>query len=231
MDAARLVPLVDKVRQRHTDSIGVIPDFGNVIATPERDRYVQICDMAPYAVLVHPKMHDFDDNGDQPEWDTARLVKTLLTPVFGPVDRRVRKAISTRPRPGSKKLPPPEPLLYAIGEHMEHAIAFVSKETAALVDVDPPGPPAPNEILGRTLFTLVSPGTELNWQYRGSSFPLIPAMPVYAKQSKSEAMLRVYRGARRSFAWGAPQLPEDRIGCGVASARRPGSFPGQRWRA
>ncbi|HEY3329746.1 MAG TPA: TIM barrel protein [Capsulimonadaceae bacterium] len=76
-DASKIVPLVEAVRAVHGDTIGIIPDFGNVINDPGCDRYCQIGKLAPYAVLVHPKMHDFDENGDQPEWDTMRLVKIV----------------------------------------------------------------------------------------------------------------------------------------------------------
>lgn len=81
-DAEMVVPLIQVVREQYTDSIGLIPDFGNVAATATRDRYKQIEDMAPYALLAHPKMHDFDEYGQQPEWDTVRLVNILVAAGF-----------------------------------------------------------------------------------------------------------------------------------------------------
>ncbi|MDR3711073.1 MAG: zinc-binding dehydrogenase [Capsulimonadaceae bacterium] len=54
---------------------------------------------------------------------------------------------------------------------MEKRIAFVAPEQAALVDAAPPTPPGSGEVLGRTIVTLISPGTELNANYRGTTFP------------------------------------------------------------
>ncbi len=73
-DADQIVPLVRDIRRAYPDQIGLIPDFGNVTPTPAHDRYQQVAAMAPYAFLVHPKMEDFDERGEQPGWDTARLV-------------------------------------------------------------------------------------------------------------------------------------------------------------
>jgi len=70
---------------------------------------------------------------------------------------------------------------------MEHAISFIAREKAALIEIDAPTPPAPNEILGRTLFTLVSPGTELNWQYRGKDFPTFPGYAARRQVRSSSA--------------------------------------------
>lgn len=76
-DAGKLLPIVTPIFAEFPGKIGLIPDFGNVYITPERDRYQQIADLAPYAVLVHPKMHEFDEHGQQPEWDTQRLVNIV----------------------------------------------------------------------------------------------------------------------------------------------------------
>jgi threonine dehydrogenase-like Zn-dependent dehydrogenase len=54
------------------------------------------------------------------------------------------------------------------------AISIVAKEQAELVDIAPPGTLGANEVRGRTLYTLVSPGTELAWNYTGASFPSFP---------------------------------------------------------
>jgi threonine dehydrogenase-like Zn-dependent dehydrogenase len=51
------------------------------------------------------------------------------------------------------------------------AVVFTAREQAELVTLDPEGPLRPNEVAGPTLFTLVSPGTELAWGYQGDSFP------------------------------------------------------------
>ena len=58
---------------------------------------------------------------------------------------------------------------------MKHcAVSISSKEHAELVDVAVPGVLGANEIRGRTVCTLVSPGTELAWNYTGTSFPNFP---------------------------------------------------------
>jgi sugar phosphate isomerase/epimerase len=81
-DADQIGPLIEAVSLEHPGYIGLIPDFGNVAVTAALDRYQQIQRMAPYAMLVHPKMHDFDEHGQQPEWDTARLVESILRTGF-----------------------------------------------------------------------------------------------------------------------------------------------------
>ena len=58
---------------------------------------------------------------------------------------------------------------------MRHcAISITAKEHAELVEVAAPETLGPNEIRGRTLCTLVSPGTELAHNYTGASFPSFP---------------------------------------------------------
>jgi threonine dehydrogenase-like Zn-dependent dehydrogenase len=54
------------------------------------------------------------------------------------------------------------------------AISITSKEHAELVDVAAPRAMGSNEVRGQTVCTLVSPGTELAWNYTGSSFPSFP---------------------------------------------------------
>ena len=53
-------------------------------------------------------------------------------------------------------------------------ISITAKEQAELVNVDAPGALGANEIRGKTLCTLISPGTELAWNYTGTSFPSFP---------------------------------------------------------
>lgn len=54
-------------------------------------------------------------------------------------------------------------------------IVFTAHRTAALIEApDPAGPLEPHEIRGRTLVSLVSPGTELNGGFLGSDFPWHP---------------------------------------------------------
>jgi threonine dehydrogenase-like Zn-dependent dehydrogenase len=56
-----------------------------------------------------------------------------------------------------------------------YAITFTAREQAELLPLpDETVEPAPNEIAGRTLVTLASPGTELNGAYIGQQFPRYP---------------------------------------------------------
>jgi threonine dehydrogenase-like Zn-dependent dehydrogenase len=56
------------------------------------------------------------------------------------------------------------------------AITITGKEQAALLPVETPGSLGPDEVKGRTLVSLVSPGTELSWNYlgKGGQFPSTP---------------------------------------------------------
>lgn len=54
------------------------------------------------------------------------------------------------------------------------AVSITAREQADLVEVADPGDIGTREVRGRTLFTLVSPGTELAWHYTGSVFPSFP---------------------------------------------------------
>ena len=71
-----LVSLIKKVNSKF---IGTVPDFGNFRADI---RYEAIEKVAPFAKQIHPKMHDFDENGEQPGWDTARLVNIVKNTGF-----------------------------------------------------------------------------------------------------------------------------------------------------
>lgn len=51
------------------------------------------------------------------------------------------------------------------------AVQFVARERAELREVGPAQEPGPGEVAGRTLFSLISPGTELNGGYLGEHFP------------------------------------------------------------
>lgn len=51
------------------------------------------------------------------------------------------------------------------------AVRFAAREQAELLEVGPVPAPGPHEVVGRTLHSLVSPGTELNGAYLGSHFP------------------------------------------------------------
>lgn len=57
----------------------------------------------------------------------------------------------------------------------EYAVTVTAKEQAELLPTErDPTPLAPDEVAGRTLVTLISPGTELAANYRGTRFPAVP---------------------------------------------------------
>jgi threonine dehydrogenase-like Zn-dependent dehydrogenase len=67
-------------------------------------------------------------------------------------------------------------------------IAFTAARTAQLVDQpDFSGPLKPLEVRGRTLITLTSPGTELNWGFLNTAGAPLPIYPGYASIFQIEA--------------------------------------------
>lgn len=56
----------------------------------------------------------------------------------------------------------------------QYAVCITSREHADLIDVESPSSLGTNEIRGKTLCTLVSPGTELACNYTGETFPSFP---------------------------------------------------------
>ena len=91
---------------------------------------------------------------------------------------------------------------------MKHcAISIASKEHAELVDVAAPKALGANEVRGQTVCTLISPGTELAWNYTGTSFPSFPGYAaVFAAadigaevKGISEGDLLFCMGGHRSF--------------------------------
>jgi threonine dehydrogenase-like Zn-dependent dehydrogenase len=60
------------------------------------------------------------------------------------------------------------------------AVAFTAQEQVELITRDDPGPLGAGQVRGKTLYTLVSPGTELAYGYRGlryqgqASYPVFP---------------------------------------------------------
>jgi len=70
-----------------------------------------------------------------------------------------------------------------------YAITMTAKEKAELLPIEPPGALNPSEVRGRTLVTLVSPGTELAWNYLGNqpgSDRPFPNRPGYAAVFRAE---------------------------------------------
>ncbi len=65
------------------------------------------------------------------------------------------------------------------------SIAFTARQTAELVEDEHEGALGADEVAGQTLYTLISPGTELAGAYLGERFP---ALPGYAAAFRVEAM-------------------------------------------
>lgn len=89
-----------------------------------------------------------------------------------------------------------------------YAITFTAREQAELLPVeDAVDEPAPNEIAGRTLVTLASPGTELNGAYLGQRFPRYPGYAAIFQverigvdvQGVQEGELRFCMGKHQSY--------------------------------
>ncbi|MBP1992281.1 zinc-dependent alcohol dehydrogenase [Paenibacillus eucommiae] len=65
---------------------------------------------------------------------------------------------------------------------MNYAITFTDYAQAELLEVDPVGQPGPDEIVAETIYSLISPGTELSAGYLGE--PPFPKGTGYATVSK-----------------------------------------------
>ena len=69
------------------------------------------------------------------------------------------------------------------------AITVTAKEKAELLPIDAPGPLGSRDVRGRTVATLVSPGTELSWNYLGNQpdpAHAFPSRPGYAAVFRAE---------------------------------------------
>lgn len=94
------------------------------------------------------------------------------------------------------------------------AVSIVAHQQAALVDFDLP-PLAPDEVRGRTLCSLVSPGTEVSGDYLGDTFPKFPGYSCVfeveevgsAVEGISPGQILFGPGSHRSI----QQLTQDRV--------------------
>ena len=78
-------------------------------------------------------------------------------------------------------------------------IAITAHRTAEVIEVpDLTGPLQPNEVRGRTLISLISPGTELNWAFLGKNeYPVFPGYAsVFAVEEIGSGVRDVPLGAR-----------------------------------
>lgn len=83
---------------------------------------------------------------------------------------------------------------------MEHdiAVVFTAPEQAEVLHSPPPDELDPDQIRGRTLYSLISPGTELNGGYLGETFPFYPGYAsVYEVEAVGEAVKDVRIGDLR----------------------------------
>jgi threonine dehydrogenase-like Zn-dependent dehydrogenase len=74
------------------------------------------------------------------------------------------------------------------------AVSIADKQRAALVPIDVPDSPGPDGVRGRTVVSLVSPGTEVNWNYRGAWDIKYPNYPGYAAVFEAEDIGAEVRG-------------------------------------
>lgn len=84
------------------------------------------------------------------------------------------------------------------------AVQFTAKQIAQLVEVDWNQPPlAPDEIAGKTLATLVSPGTEINHGYLGEVFPYKPGYAAVFEVDKVGSEATDFKRGDRVLCMGA----------------------------
>jgi len=68
-DADNLVKIIESVGK---DVMGTCPDFGNF---PAETRYESLTKIAPYAVILHAKTHEFGPDGEEKHTDFARCAQ------------------------------------------------------------------------------------------------------------------------------------------------------------
>lgn len=78
-------------------------------------------------------------------------------------------------------------------------IGFTAREQAELVVAPPPGELGAEQVRGRTLCTLISPGTELAWGYCGAKFPSHPGYAAVFEVQEVGARVTKLRPGQRVF--------------------------------
>jgi len=83
-------------------------------------------------------------------------------------------------------------------------ITITRKELAELLPVEIPAHPEPNEVRGRTLVSLVSPGTELSWNYlgNGGQFPSTPGYAAIFEAEEIGSNVKGIKPGQRLFCMG-----------------------------
>jgi len=66
--------MVRLIKEVSPELLGSQPDFGNF---PEEIRYEGIRKITPYAPLVHAKMYEFDEQGEETRLDIKRIIGIL----------------------------------------------------------------------------------------------------------------------------------------------------------
>ena len=87
----------------------------------------------------------------------------------------------------------------------QRAVTFTAHRRAELIDLS--GPPAteplgPEEVAGRTLVSLTSPGTELNWGFLGEKFPCSPGYAAVFEVQAVGGEVRKFRPGDRALCMG-----------------------------
>lgn len=79
----------------------------------------------------------------------------------------------------------------------QFAVSVTEREHAELVEIPSPGVLAPREIRGKTICTLISPGTEIAYNYQGKTFPSFPGYAaVFEAEEAGSEVSGVAKGDR-----------------------------------
>ena len=84
------------------------------------------------------------------------------------------------------------------------AITITREEMAELLPVETPGSLGPDEVRGRTLVSLISPGTELSWNYlgKGGQFPSTPGYAAIFETEEVGSSVHGIEPGKRFFCMG-----------------------------
>lgn len=106
-----------------------------------------------------------------------------------------------------------------------HQITFTAREQAELVESpDWEGPPGPDQVQGRTLVSLVSPGTEINYGYSGNQFPSHPGYACIFEVEETGSHVTHLRPGTRLFSQGC-HAGKQRVPAHAALELPPGLAP------
>ncbi|HCE45232.1 MAG TPA: dehydrogenase [Lentisphaeria bacterium] len=101
---------------------------------------------------------------------------------------------------------------------MRHfAVTTTAKEKSELLEIGEPSALKSGEIRGRTVCSLISPGTELAWSYCGKSFPTTPGYAAVFKAEESGNEARDMEAGALYFCMGSHRSYQQ---CGFSDAVR-----------